>query len=48
MAIEGYQGGFDPNNLPSPAAGIPVRQSAAPFPCEHMIYGISADGVRYA
>jgi hypothetical protein len=46
-AIERDQSGFDPNNPPSPAAGIPLQQSAAPFPCEHMIYGISADGVRY-
>ncbi len=47
MAIERYHGGFDPNRLPPPAAGIPLQQSAAAFPCEHMIYGISVDGVRY-
>ena len=47
MAIERYHGGFDPNDLPPPAAGIPLQQSAAAFPCEHMIYGISGDGVRY-
>jgi hypothetical protein len=47
IGIARYQGEFDPNTLPPPEAGSELRQSAAAFPCEKMIYSISQDGVHY-
>jgi hypothetical protein len=47
LAIQRYAVGFDPNALPPTSAGMPLEQSEIEFPCKHMVYSISQDGVRY-
>jgi hypothetical protein len=47
LAMRQYHGEFDPNVLPSPSAGLPLRESETAFPCKSMVYSISEDGVHY-
>jgi hypothetical protein len=47
IGIARHHDELDPDALPPPAAGHPLRQSAAAFPCEKMVYSISQDGVHY-